>query len=249
MEKEKSDNSDVSQGNAWKKLSNGDTRNGFLAEDSIERMGQTSEEQTIDQISTEQVVASPFTSGNAAQTSGQTQNQNQRNPHKNQDGNNHTRQGHGVRQNQGHVNPHRTFNGSGGFVRPRPPPVQPFYAQYMPVHQTFYPMVFLGLPPPMMMYHPHRMPFKEPPHVIEENLPRDMFLRQHMNDEGFVHIQVIADFNKLKALTTNIQLILDSLRGLNVVEVKGYEIRNRRNWRKYLMPRDLRVTFNPEHVA
>ncbi|RID44239.1 hypothetical protein BRARA_I01049 [Brassica rapa] len=59
----------------------------------------------------------------------------------------------------------------------------------------------------------------------------------------FIYIEFSADFNKLKALTSNIQVILDSLQGSDMVEVQGYEIRNGRVWRKYVMPHDWRVTF------
>ncbi|CAH8389245.1 unnamed protein product [Eruca vesicaria subsp. sativa] len=54
----------------------------------------------------------------------------------------------------------------------------------------------------------------------EDNLPNDVYLRKRMNDEGFVHIEFIAGFNKLKALTSNVQLILDSLRDSYIVEVQ-----------------------------
>ncbi|KAG2303054.1 hypothetical protein Bca4012_061404 [Brassica carinata] len=80
-------------------------------------------------------------------------------------------------------------------------------------------------------------------YLSEDNLPNDVYLRKRMNDEGFVHIEFIAGFNKLKALTSNVQLILDSLRYSDIVEVQGYEIRNRHVWRKYVMPHDWRVTF------
>ncbi|XP_018454876.1 la-related protein 1C-like isoform X3 [Raphanus sativus] len=82
-------------------------------------------------------------------------------------------------------------------------------------------------------------------YLSEDNLPNDVYLRQRMNDEGFVHIEFIAGFNKLKALTSNVQLILDSLRDSDIVEVQGYEIRNRRVWRKYVMSHEWRVTFYP----
>ncbi|KAJ0265388.1 La-type HTH domain-containing protein [Hirschfeldia incana] len=82
-------------------------------------------------------------------------------------------------------------------------------------------------------------------YLSEDNLPNDAYLRMRMNDEGFVHIEFIAGFNKLKALTSNVQLILDSLRDSDIVEVQGYEIRNRCVWRKYIMPHDWRVAFYP----
>ncbi|CAG7860736.1 unnamed protein product [Brassica rapa] len=116
---------------------------------------------------------------------------------------------------------------------------------------------------------PDRMPFIEPPLVLilnqdkkaplktkilnqvqyylsEDNLPNDVYLRKRMNDEGFVHIEFISGFNKLKALTSNVHLVLDSLRDSDIIEVQGNEIRNRHVWRKYVMPQDWRkpVYFN-----
>ncbi|CAN6970798.1 unnamed protein product [Brassica rapa subsp. trilocularis] len=82
-------------------------------------------------------------------------------------------------------------------------------------------------------------------YLSEDNLPNDVYLRKRMNDEGFVHIEFISSFNKLKALTSNAQLILNSLRDSDIIEVQGYEIRNRHVWRKYVMPQDWRVTFYP----
>jgi la-related protein 1 len=40
-----------------------------------------------------------------------------------------------------------------------------------------------------------------------ENLCKDMFLRKHMDSKGFVFLSVIADFNRIKQLTTDMELI------------------------------------------
>ncbi|CAN7025587.1 unnamed protein product [Brassica oleracea var. botrytis] len=272
----------------------------------------------------------------ASQSHVRAQNQHQQNSYNNQNVSYHPHQSHRGGHNQEHVNLPRNFNGLGGFVRPSPPLLVPsIYAQHMPPQPFYYPLDFTGeltqninfvfyfyefFPnaylyflgfPPQMMYHPHHVPFMEPPPVLfprqnpnrrmpsmepppvlvpsqkpslktktlnqvqkappktkivnqvqkvplktkilnqvqyylsEDNLPNDVYLRMRMNDEGFVHIEFIAGFNKLKALTSNIQLILDSLQGSDMVEVQGYEIRNGRVWRKYVMPHDWRVTFYP----
>ncbi|CDY30349.1 BnaA09g09280D [Brassica napus] len=247
----------------------------------------------------------------ASQSHVRAQNQHQQNSNNNQNVSYLPHQSHRGGHNQEHVNLPRNFNGLGGFVRPSPPLlVPPVYAQHMPPQPFYYPLDFTGFPP-QMMYHPHRMPFMEPPPVLfprqnpnrrmpsmepppvlvpsqkpslktktfnqvqkaplktkianqvqkvplktkilnqvqfylsEDNLPNDVYLRMRMNDEGFVHIEFIAGFNKLKALTSNIQLILDSLQGSDMVEVKGYEIRNGCVWRKYVMPHNWRTTFYP----
>ncbi|CAG7860747.1 unnamed protein product [Brassica rapa] len=61
-------------------------------------------------------------------------------------------------------------------------------------------------------------------YLSEDNLPNDVYLRKRMNDEGFVHIEFISGFNKLKALTSNVQLVLDSLRDSDIIEVQRYYV-------------------------
>ncbi|GAB4848439.1 hypothetical protein Ancab_003135 [Ancistrocladus abbreviatus] len=70
----------------------------------------------------------------------------------------------------------------------------------------------------------------------EENLIRDTYLRQNMDEQGWVPIALIAGFKKVSQLTDNIQFILDALRASTVVEVQGEKIRKRDNWKKWLMP-------------
>ena len=41
----------------------------------------------------------------------------------------------------------------------------------------------------------------------DDNLQKDFFLRNQMDDEGFVPISVIAGFNRLQALTQDTDLI------------------------------------------
>ncbi|KAF2739917.1 hypothetical protein EJ04DRAFT_419254, partial [Polyplosphaeria fusca] len=40
-----------------------------------------------------------------------------------------------------------------------------------------------------------------------DNLCKDMFLRKHMDSKGFVHLEVIAGFNRIKNLTTDLELV------------------------------------------
>ena len=40
-----------------------------------------------------------------------------------------------------------------------------------------------------------------------ENLCKDIFLRKHMDSKGFVYLSVIAEFNRIKQLTTDMELI------------------------------------------
>ncbi|KAI3816323.1 hypothetical protein L1987_16016 [Smallanthus sonchifolius] len=45
----------------------------------------------------------------------------------------------------------------------------------------------------------------------DENLVKDMFLRSHMDDEGWVPITLIAGFQRVQKLTNDMQMILSSL--------------------------------------
>lgn len=69
-----------------------------------------------------------------------------------------------------------------------------------------------------------------------ENLCRDIYLRSNMDPQGFIPVSVIANFNRVRMLTLNPSLILESLRKSTVVEIKGDRIRKRDDWAKWLLP-------------
>ncbi|XP_020577385.1 la-related protein 1C [Phalaenopsis equestris] len=68
-----------------------------------------------------------------------------------------------------------------------------------------------------------------------ENLCKDTYLRSYMDEQGWVHISLIADFNRVKLLTKNVQYILDTLRSSSVVEVQGEKIRRRNDWSTWVI--------------
>ncbi|XP_044982652.1 la-related protein 1B-like isoform X1 [Hordeum vulgare subsp. vulgare] len=81
----------------------------------------------------------------------------------------------------------------------------------------------------------------------DENLCKDIFLRGHMDDHGWVPLSLIAGFNKVqrllyrigqvKNLTNGLQFILDTVMQSTVVEVQGDKIRRRVRWEVWLLPR------------
>lgn len=152
---------------------------------------------------------------------------------------------------------HRSF-GSRPFTRvpvssapfiPPPPPVTPvFYNDtssfmyydsgphpaslgHMPMF-TFAPMLY-------PMPDPH-LPFKILTQIdyyfSDDNLVKDIFLRQNMDRDGWVPINLIANFKKIREMTDNVQLILDALRVSNLVEIQGEKVRRKGNWRKWIIP-------------
>lgn len=138
-----------------------------------------------------------------------------------------------------------------------PPPVRPFGTPvgYPELASQFY---FIPAPPPESLrgvpfvapMRPVLFPAPEPPdrqlhanivnqidyYFSDENLIKDTYLRQNMDDQGWVPIKLIAGFRKVSLLTDNIQLIRDALRSSTVVEVEGEKVRKRIDWMKWILP-------------
>ncbi|XP_061366010.1 la-related protein 1C-like [Gastrolobium bilobum] len=138
-----------------------------------------------------------------------------------------------------------------------PQPVGP-YANPVGFHEFYYfPTVtldpFRGMPffthsPPPAMF----LPAAEPPltnlivnqidyYFSDANLVRDGFLRSNMDEQGWVPITLIANFPRVKSLTSNIQLILDSLRTSTTLEVQGDKLRRQNDWMRWLPSAQLRA--------
>ncbi|KAK8694536.1 hypothetical protein V6N13_072085 [Hibiscus sabdariffa] len=138
-----------------------------------------------------------------------------------------------------------------------PPPVQPFGSP-MGFPELASQVYFIPAPPPESLrgvsfvapMPPVFFPAREPPdhqlHVkignqidyyfSNENLIKDIYLRQNMDDQGWVPLKLIASFRKVSLLTDNIQLIRDVLQSSTVVEVQGEKVRKRIDWMKWIMP-------------
>ncbi|KAK7351769.1 hypothetical protein VNO77_11456 [Canavalia gladiata] len=106
---------------------------------------------------------------------------------------------------------------------------------------------FTHAPPPAMFF-----PVAETPltntivnqidyYFSDANLVKDEFLRSNMDEQGWVPITLIASFPRVRSLTSNIKLILDSLRTSTVVEVQGDKLRRCNEWTKWLPSAQLRA--------
>lgn len=140
-----------------------------------------------------------------------------------------------------------------------PPPVRSFVGPPMgfPAEIPPPPVFYVhGPPPPFVAAHPvaHAMP---PPILVPElhrnlvlkqieyyfsngNLCKDMYLRRHMDEQGWVPVALIAGFNRVRQLTNNIpnniNYILDLVRSSELVEVQGENIRRRGDWMIWVLP-------------
>ncbi|KAI8979374.1 hypothetical protein BDF20DRAFT_869158 [Mycotypha africana] len=69
-----------------------------------------------------------------------------------------------------------------------------------------------------------------------DNLCKDLYLRKQMDSNGFVDLSLVANFNRVKGLTTDMNLIREALQNSQIVELKGDKIRKREGWETWLMP-------------
>ncbi|XP_052625733.1 la-related protein 1C [Lactuca sativa] len=75
----------------------------------------------------------------------------------------------------------------------------------------------------------------------DENLVKDLYLRQKMDEQGWVHVNLIASFKKVLCLTDNVKLILDVMRASRCVEVRGEKMRKRNDWMRWIIPSSINV--------
>ncbi|KAL5707802.1 hypothetical protein ACHQM5_018663 [Ranunculus cassubicifolius] len=154
------------------------------------------------------------------------------------------------------INPSDNVNAPRPFLRPPPPffaPAPGFISgpgfpgppnmYYIPGHPE-------SIRGPRFMPHPPHPGLAIPPDVLalrarvlqqidyyfsNENLLKDHHLLSLMDDQGWVSIAKIADFNRVKSMTTSIPFILDALQASSMVEVQGDRVRRRDDWSKWVV--------------
>ncbi|KAG0309529.1 La ribonucleoprotein domain member 1 [Linnemannia gamsii] len=80
-----------------------------------------------------------------------------------------------------------------------------------------------------------------------ENLCKDVYMRKQMNDEGYVPLSLVANFNRVKYLTTDHALIKDVLKTSKEIETKGDKIRRRGDWATWVFPKEDGAAPLPTH--
>ncbi|XP_037405286.1 la-related protein 1A-like isoform X1 [Triticum dicoccoides] len=185
---------------------------------------------------------------------------------------NHTWQNHqtfGTRENTSM--PHGV--GPRAFVRPMahlpptlgylngpsyPGPMPPMY-YYMPAP----PMEAMRGPPRFVQNQPAPQPVLSPEatelrakilaqveyYFSDTNLERDNFLKSLMDEHGWVPISKVADFNRLKRITTDVHLIVDVLASSSLVEVQDDKIRRRSDWSKWVCSSGATSVHSPSSTA
>jgi la-related protein 1 len=78
-----------------------------------------------------------------------------------------------------------------------------------------------------------------------DNLCKDVFLRKHMDSQGFVFLTFIADFKRIQALTKELEMIRFACQESEVIDIiKGEDgvdrIRRKEGWEKWVLGMDER---------
>ncbi|PUZ38924.1 hypothetical protein GQ55_9G235300 [Panicum hallii var. hallii] len=109
--------------------------------------------------------------------------------------------------------------------------------------------------PPQQQHAPQQQPMQAPPNQIQQqdpeqmrqeirqqieyyfsakNLEKDTFLKERMDEQGWVPLTLIAGFKKVFSKTTDMEFILDSILPSTEVEVLDGKIRKRLEWEVYI---------------
>ena len=140
------------------------------------------------------------------------------------------------------------------------------YNQLQPV-QTYFPEMYdhfgfpmTAVPYPTTMHHPKTVDMVSMQleyYFSIDNLLKDMYLRQNMDSQGFVFLDIIANFNRVKHLSTDKDLIRFSCMQSEVIEIRVGEdgkdrLRRRDGWEQFLLPKEQRdanvQNDGPQHL-
>ncbi|KAI3639235.1 hypothetical protein MIR68_002765 [Amoeboaphelidium protococcarum] len=78
-----------------------------------------------------------------------------------------------------------------------------------------------------------------------ENLIHDTYFRSFMDDQGFVSIDVIASFPRMKNVTSDVALITETIKLSPLIEVVDGRVRRVEDWQMWVLPKSQRRTFKP----
>ncbi|KAH8116135.1 winged helix DNA-binding domain-containing protein [Phellopilus nigrolimitatus] len=70
-----------------------------------------------------------------------------------------------------------------------------------------------------------------------QNLASDFFLRKQMDSRGWIPIHLIASFNRVRQLTTDVQMVKDILSLSSLIEVRDEHVRlSNELWVSFVLP-------------
>jgi hypothetical protein len=156
------------------------------------------------------------------------------------------------------------YNQFGNNFVPPPPPTGPGSRSnsHSPVKDDFVPLntqpsmghipteanVIPQFIPQQVMYNPYPQDLNSliletvSYYFSDVNLAKDIFLRRHMNSNGFVPLSILIGFNKLKNLTGgDMNLLLGALGNYPELEVSNGKVRRAHNWQLWIIAYEKRL--------
>eukprot|EP00002_Diphylleia_rotans_P033174 TRINITY_DN7026_c0_g1_i1.p1 TRINITY_DN7026_c0_g1~~TRINITY_DN7026_c0_g1_i1.p1 ORF type:complete len:773 (+),score=183.29 TRINITY_DN7026_c0_g1_i1:81-2399(+) len=82
-----------------------------------------------------------------------------------------------------------------------------------------------------------------------DNLCRDSYLRSYMDEEGFLPLLMLANFNRMTNLTTDFELVTAVAQNSETLECKDGFIRLREGWAQWVLPEEQRRLYTPPAPA
>lgn len=120
-------------------------------------------------------------------------------------------------------------------------PIQPIATDFGPYSPYGHPhSAFPGVSPDYALIH-QALKAQIEYYFSAVNLPKDVFLREHMDSQGFVPLETIADFSRVRGISQrNLNFVREACADSKEVEYvfgDGEELlRRREGWEKYVLP-------------
>eukprot|EP00124_Ichthyophonus_hoferi_P003797 Ihof_evm1s355 gene=Ihof_evmTU1s355 len=73
----------------------------------------------------------------------------------------------------------------------------------------------------------------------DENLTSDLYLRQQMTDQGFIPVAFVAGFNRVRIMTNDLEMVVESLKDSEKVQLSPdlFFMRRKTDWKHWLVPK------------
>ncbi|KAJ7232966.1 hypothetical protein B0H12DRAFT_1028750 [Mycena haematopus] len=73
-------------------------------------------------------------------------------------------------------------------------------------------------------------------YLSPDNMATDLYLRQQMDSQGWVRIDVLASFKRVQSKTLDVSLVRDVLGLSDYAEIRGDWVRSTEGWEKFVLP-------------
>ncbi|KAJ7637066.1 winged helix DNA-binding domain-containing protein [Roridomyces roridus] len=73
-------------------------------------------------------------------------------------------------------------------------------------------------------------------YLSPDNMATDLYLRQQMDSQGWIRIEVLASFKRVQAKTADVNLVRDVLGLSAYAEIRGEWVRSTEGWEKFVLP-------------